>query len=81
MDERIEKIEEAAKYINSRLNGIHPFAGIVLGSGLGKLADKIEDPIVISESASKRFATPLIEKVEIKINDNDIFRKNKSWPI
>jgi purine-nucleoside phosphorylase len=48
MDERIEKIEEAAKYINSRLNGIHPFAGIVLGSGLGKLADKIEDPIVIS---------------------------------
>lgn len=34
--------------------------------------DVKEDPIVISESASKRFATPLIEKVEIKINDNDI---------
>jgi purine-nucleoside phosphorylase len=48
MDERIEKIEEAAKYLKSRLNGIVPFAGIVLGSGLGKLADRIEDPIVIS---------------------------------
>ena len=31
-----------------------------------------EDPIVISESASKRFSAPLIEKVEVKINDNDI---------
>ena len=31
-----------------------------------------EDPIVISESASKRFVTPLIDKVEVKINDNDI---------
>lgn len=34
--------------------------------------DVKEDPIVISESASKRFAAPLIDKVEIKINDNDI---------
>lgn len=34
--------------------------------------DVKEDPIVISETASKRFATPLIEKVEVKINDNDI---------
>lgn len=34
--------------------------------------DVKEDPIVISESASKKFAAPLIDKVEIKINDNDI---------
>lgn len=34
--------------------------------------DVTEDPIVISESAAKRFMTPLIENVEIKINDNDI---------
>ena len=34
--------------------------------------DVKEDPIVISESASKRFAAPLIDEVEIKINDNDI---------
>ena len=31
-----------------------------------------EDPIVISESAAKRFECPLIDKVEIRINDNDI---------
>ena len=34
--------------------------------------DVKEDPIVISESAAQRFACPLISKIEIKINDNDI---------
>lgn len=34
--------------------------------------DVKEDPIVISESAAKRFSCPLIDKIEIKINDNDI---------
>lgn len=34
--------------------------------------DVKEDPIVVSESAAKKFACPLIDKMEIKINDNDI---------
>lgn len=34
--------------------------------------DVKEDPIVISESASKRFSTPMIDKIEVRINDNDI---------
>lgn len=34
--------------------------------------DVKEDPVVISESASKRFTAPLIDKVEVRINDNDI---------
>ena len=38
---------KAAEYIAGKLDGRTPFAGIVLGSGLGKLADKIENPIVI----------------------------------
>ena len=47
MDPRVEKIMKAADYLSARLEGKKPFAGIVLGSGLGKLADKIENQIVI----------------------------------
>lgn len=47
MDPRVEKIMAAADYIAARLGGQRPFAGIVLGSGLGKLADRIVNQIVI----------------------------------
>ena len=47
MDPRVERIMTAAEYIAAKLEGKKPFAGIVLGSGLGKLADKIENQIVI----------------------------------
>lgn len=46
MDPRLERINTAAAYIKSRIARM-PIAGIVLGSGLGKLADSIEDQIVI----------------------------------
>ncbi len=47
MDPRAEKIYTAAEYVKSQLQGKVPVAGIVLGSGLGKLADKIKNPITI----------------------------------
>ena len=47
MDPRVERIMTAADYVASRLNGHKPMVGIVLGSGLGKLAEKIESKIVI----------------------------------
>jgi len=47
MDPRTEKIREAAKYVDSQLGGKVPEIGIVLGSGLGKLAEKIANPITI----------------------------------
>ena len=47
MDTRIERIYAAAEYIKSRIGERKPVAGIVLGSGLGKLADKIENPIIV----------------------------------
>ncbi len=47
MDPRAEKIYTAAEYVKNQLNGKVPLAGIVLGSGLGKLADKIQNPTVI----------------------------------
>ena len=47
MDERIERIMKAAEYMRSRIGDRKPSVGIVLGSGLGKLADRIEDPITV----------------------------------
>ena len=47
MDQRVERIMTAAEFIAAKLDGRKPFAGIVLGSGLGKLAERIENPTVI----------------------------------
>ena len=43
----METVRTAAAYVKERLEGRLPQVGIVLGSGLGKLADKIGDPVVI----------------------------------
>ena len=43
----LETIYSASQYVQSRLEGRHPEVGIVLGSGLGKLSDHIQDPLVI----------------------------------
>lgn len=48
MDQRVERIMKAAEFVAAKLDGRKPFAGIILGSGLGKLADKIENQIIIS---------------------------------
>ena len=43
----MEQIVKATEFIKSKLAGRQPEAGIILGSGLGKLADMIEDATVI----------------------------------
>lgn len=49
MDQRLERIYNAANYIKGILDGKElPKVGVVLGSGLGKLADQIQDQTVIS---------------------------------
>ena len=47
MDPRIEKIVGAVSTVRDLLEGRKPIVGIVLGSGLGKLADAIQNPVII----------------------------------
>ena len=47
MDPRAERIYTAADYVKSQLGDLRPKVGIVLGSGLGKLAESISNPITI----------------------------------
>ena len=47
MDNRMTVINEAVQYLEGRLGGLRPQIGIILGSGLGKLADRIGAPLTI----------------------------------
>lgn len=47
MDDRLKRIHDAADHISSVIGGRIPEFGIVLGSGLGRLADRIGDRTVI----------------------------------
>ncbi len=49
MDQRLERIHKSADFVKNILdeNKLSPTVGIVLGSGLGKLAEKIENPLTI----------------------------------
>ena len=47
MDQRVERIYAAADYIKQQLGERKPTVGIILGSGLGRLATAVEDPLII----------------------------------
>ena len=57
MNVQLQFINAATEHLALRLEGRKPVAGIVLGSGLGKLADQIEDPIVIPYGGVPHFPT------------------------
>ena len=56
IDKRLTAIYEAADYLRERTGGFVPKIGIILGSGLGKLADSIKDPIIIPYAEIPHFS-------------------------
>jgi len=56
MNNYLEKINESASYISAMLEGKRPVVGIILGSGLGELAEKIENKITIPYATIPNFA-------------------------
>ncbi|MDR2362241.1 MAG: purine-nucleoside phosphorylase [Prevotellaceae bacterium] len=51
----LTKFKETATFISERIHGEIPETAIILGSGLGMLADKIEQPIVIPYATIPHF--------------------------
>ena len=56
----IPQLSEAKAAIESRLNGRKPAIGVVLGSGLGSFADRLEEPIKISYAHIPGFRPPTV---------------------
>ncbi|MBQ7644235.1 MAG: purine-nucleoside phosphorylase [Spirochaetales bacterium] len=48
MENLMKKLKEAKAFIEERTKGIEIYAGLVLGSGLGDLAEDIKDPVIIN---------------------------------
>lgn len=60
MDNLLIKINEAQRYIESKLSE-KPMIGLVLGSGLGILADEIESPVYIKYNEIPHFPVSTVE--------------------
>ncbi|MDD3224919.1 MAG: purine-nucleoside phosphorylase [Clostridium sp.] len=43
---KLDKIKEAAQFVKEKIS-IEPHIGVILGSGLGDLADMVENPVII----------------------------------
>ena len=48
MENLMQKLKEAKAFIEERTKGMDIYAGLVLGSGLGDLAEEIKDPVIIN---------------------------------
>ncbi|KIL37072.1 purine nucleoside phosphorylase [Gordoniibacillus kamchatkensis] len=55
------RIREAAAYIAGKAEGLKPQIGLILGSGLGVLANLIEDPIVLDYGDIPHFPVSTVE--------------------
>ncbi|TXK80332.1 purine-nucleoside phosphorylase [Paenibacillus sp. N3.4] len=60
MDNWLIKLDEAASYIREHIT-VKPEIGMILGSGLGVLADEVENPIAIPYEKIPHFPTSTVE--------------------
>lgn len=57
----LEQVRESAAFIADKLEGRKPAVGLVLGSGLGDLAEQVEDAVVIPYSDVPHFPVSTVE--------------------
>ena len=60
IEDMMKRLEESAEYIKDRLK-IKPELGLILGSGLGILADEIEDKLELSYQEIPNFPTSTVK--------------------
>lgn len=57
----LQHIREAAAYLKNKLNGKQPTVGLILGSGLGDLAEQAEDAVSVSYDEVPHFPVSTVE--------------------
>ncbi|HLR34372.1 MAG TPA: purine-nucleoside phosphorylase [Tissierellales bacterium] len=71
----LKKIEESAKYILNK-SEVKPSIGIVLGSGLGTLADDIINPVIIDYNEIPNFPVSTVEGHKGRLVIGELSGKN-----
>jgi purine-nucleoside phosphorylase len=56
-----DQVVEAAAFLQTRLGAVEPGVGIVLGSGLGAVADAVADPVIVAYSEIPHFPQSTVE--------------------
>ncbi|MGN0374173.1 MAG: purine-nucleoside phosphorylase [Butyrivibrio sp.] len=79
-EEYINMIDEAAAYIRSRINHI-PETAVILGSGLGTLAESIQNPVILKYGDIPHFKASTVaghagELIAGKIQNRDVIVMN-----
>ena len=56
-----DQVSEAAAFVRERLGSLSPKIGIVLGSGLGAVADAVAEPVIIPYGEIPHFPQSTVE--------------------
>ncbi|MGO8756981.1 MAG: purine-nucleoside phosphorylase [Terracidiphilus sp.] len=56
-----EQVAEAARFVQTRLGSLEPRVGIVLGSGLGAVAEAVDDPVFVPYAEIPHFPQSTVE--------------------